>query len=521
MKRKPSEEMWIATAEECRELDRRARDEFGIPVSDLMQQAGQAVFAAVQQRTKPGSELTILCGKGNNGGDGFFVARIAKDQGYAVECLVAAHESELGEEARKQCALAIEHGVHPVFCDALEWSQRLNRLSGWIVDALLGTGARGAVGGPVREAIVAINQSGLPVIAVDIPSGIECDTGAELGASVQAAHTVTFGLPKPFLFLGAGVERSGTWEVAKIGFPDALLQAPRSALALAVDWVGSRLPKRKKNSHKGANGSVLVVAGSHQMTGAASLAALAAYRSGAGLVTVAAIDEVCQAVATHLPEAIFMPLPELNGSISPDAASILLKSMNRFDSAIFGPGLSASDEVCSFLNEVWKEWRRPSVIDADALNAVSQGVKLPHSPCVLTPHPGELARLLATSNEQIQANRFKVANQAAEKFGRTVVLKGAYSLTATPDEPLLVNTTGNSGMAAAGMGDVLCGVIATLLAQGLLTRDAAACGVYWHGLAGDSCKDMIAPIGYLAHEVADALPKARATITSTCVCQQS
>ncbi|MBX3118118.1 MAG: NAD(P)H-hydrate dehydratase [Fimbriimonadaceae bacterium] len=508
---------WICNAEESRELDRRARDEFGIPVQTLMERAGQAVFEALREMVPPRSKIVFVCGKGNNGGDGLVAARLAYGADFEVVCLVAASQKELSKDAHEQCDTAIEIGVQPIFVDDPIYRPHLLKLreASLIVDALLGTGARGNIEGILLDAIFAINESGVPVLSVDIPSGIDCDTGQSLGVNVRAKRTVTFGTPKPFLFQNVGAEESGIWDVADIGFPPALLHEPRSSRTVERQWVGERLPSRGRNSHKGANGSVLIVAGSPRMPGAATLAATAAYRAGAGLVTVAAMSSVCESVAKHLPEAILLPLPEMRGAVSPEAVSVVMDETRKYDSAVFGPGLSMTQTVRLFQSDLWKYWEVPSVIDADALNAVSVGVKLPKAPCVLTPHPGEMGRMMSVSATEIQAARFAFVRQAAKQFEKTVLLKGAYSLVAEGDEPTFVNTTGNPGMAVAGMGDVLSGVIATLLAQGLSSYEAAVCGMYWHGLAGDLCARQIGAIGYTASEVADALPKARATITST------
>ena len=510
--------MWIAGSARSREIDRRSGLDFGVPAMVLMERAGLAVFDAVRELLPSGGHLAILCGRGNNGGDGFAVARHAKDQGFGVECIVAANEADLSLDAATQCSVAKAQGVSPIFVDDPRWERSLECISkcDLAVDALLGTGAQGDVRGAVLQAIHAINRSGVPVVSVDIPSGISCDTGEELGESVWAVRTITFGLPKPFLFQGIGLEHSGFWSVADIGFPAALLEEPTSAGLIDSQWVANMIPERLRASHKGDNGHVLIVAGSKRMPGAASLAARAALRSGAGLVTVAAIDAVCQAVAANVPEAILCPLPDSGGMLSTESTSLLVEAQSRCDSALFGPGLTHERSVLDTLNQVWRQWSKPCCIDADALNAVSQGVELPNAPCVLTPHPGELSRLLKTSIAEIQSDRFRSVSLAAETFGQTVILKGPYSIVGDGRSPLGVNCTGNSGMASAGMGDVLSGVVTTLLGQGLPPYPSAACGMFWHGAAGDFCAHDIGFIGFSASDVANALPKARAKLTEAC-----
>jgi NAD(P)H-hydrate epimerase len=234
------------------------------------------------------------------------------------------------------------------------------------------------------------------------------------------------------------------------------------------------------------------------------------------LVTVAAIPEVCAAVSVSVPEATLLPLLETNGVVDPDSAQIVLDHRSRYQSALFGPGLTHEIPVLDFLSRVWREWDRPCVIDADALTAVSQGVSLPSSECVLTPHPGEMSRLLHTSTAEIQSDRFRTVSQAIDQFGQCVLLKGPYTIIGERGQPMVVNSSGNPGMASAGMGDVLGGIIATLLAQDLPPYYAASCGVYWHGMSGDICATEIGPIGYSAGDVSDALAKARCRIVSTC-----
>ncbi len=510
--------MWIATASQSKEIDRRATAEFGVPATVLMERAGIAVFDIVKELLPDGGRIALLCGRGNNGGDGFVTARHALEAGFEVECLVAAREEDLSCDAKTQCDVARAQGVHPIFVDDQRWPKRLDCLHRFdlVIDALLGTGASGNVCGAVAEAIRAINLSGVAVVSVDVPSGISADTGEELGESVWALRTVTFGLPKPFLFHGIGLEHSGYWSVAEIGFPSSLLREPREAMLLNSRIVSDLLPERMRASHKGENGHVLIVGGSARYPGAAILAAKAAIRAGAGLVTVAAIPSVLNALVTVVPEAIHLPLPENNGVIAKEAAQILEGEQHRFHAALFGPGLTHDQPVLDFLEDLWPKWHVPAVIDADALNAVAHGVTLPQDPCVLTPHPGELSRLLHSSIAEVQADRFGSARAAREMFHQTVLLKGPYSIVGSPDEPLAVNCTGNPGMASAGMGDVLSGVIATLISQDLPPYCAASCGMFWHGLAGDICAQDIGGIGFTAMDVANALPQARAKLISTC-----
>jgi NAD(P)H-hydrate epimerase len=491
-------------------------DQFGLPSMILMERAGQAVFDAMKLLLPEGGVIVVVCGKGNNGGDGFVLARLAVESGFAVEVLVTAHEDELREECRQQMLQARSRGICPIYCDDARWPRRLEALGtkDLVVDAVLGTGASGDLSGCAREAIEAINRSGVPVLSVDVPSGIDTDTGKELGTSVWALRTVTMGLPKPCLFQGIGLEHSGFWSVANIGYPGELLREPTGVRLIDHAWVLNLMPERLRSSHKGNNGHVLIVAGSDRLRGAAALAAKAALRSGAGLVTVAGIESVCQTVLAHAPEATLIPLPSFDGCIAPSAAEIVLQNQHRYTSTLFGPGLTHDEPVTEFLSRIWPRWETPSVLDADALNAVSQGLDLPPCDAVLTPHPGEMSRLLRCTIAEVQADRFQTTREAVAKFGKAIILKGAYSLAGAPDEPLNVNSTGNSGMASAGMGDVLAGIVSTLLAQELTPYEAASVGMFWHGLAGDLCAEEIGHIGFVARDVAKAIPVARAKLSS-------
>ncbi|MBL8060735.1 MAG: NAD(P)H-hydrate dehydratase [Chthonomonas sp.] len=497
-------------------MDQIASNEYGVPAMVLMERAGIAVFEAIKEMLPCPGRIFVLCGRGNNGGDGFVVARLAHEAGYEIEVLVAARELELREDARTQLAISRAQGVQPTFVDDPCWHRRLDCLGAFdlVVDALLGTGARGEIAGHIAEAIQAINRSGVPAISVDIPSGIETDTGEDLGESVWALRTITFGVPKPFLFQGIGMEHAGYWTVADIGYPSAVLQTPTDARLIDEDWVADVIPARMRTGHKRDNGHVLIIAGSHTMPGAAALACRGALRSGAGLVTLASVQSTCDIVSSQLPEIIRIPLPDTDGFLNRDAA-IALRGVEA-DGAVIGPGLGQAEPVREFLSELFATWNIPSCVDADALNAIAAGVAPPKSPCVMTPHPGEMGRLLGCSVAEIQSDRFRTVSEAAEKFGATVVLKGPHTIVGLLGKPLSVNPTGNSGMASAGMGDVLSGLIGTMLAQDLPPYCGAMAAIYWHGLAADICQEVIGQVGYLASDVADSLPAARAKLTSSC-----
>jgi len=508
--------VWIADSAWAKEVDRRSSEEYGVPAIVLMERAGLAVFGAVKELLPEGGKVSVVCGPGNNGGDGHVVARLCHESGYQVECISTASAGGMSPECNQQMLQAEAQGVRPILHGDPRWSRRLQCLlqSDLIVDAVLGIGAKGEVRGPAREAIEAMNRSGVPVLSVDVPSGIDADTGQELGESVWAVSTVTFGMPKPFLFQGTGLEHAGHWTVADIGIPSDLLATPTTAKLICPMRTLGSIPERLQSSHKGSNGHVLVVAGSDAMRGAAVLCAKAAFRSGAGMVTVASIAPVLDAVMSQVPEACLLPLEATEGAISRSSAERIVADQHRYSAAVFGPGLTHGEAVRETLASIWSRWETPSCIDADALNALACGVPLPPCACILTPHPGEMSRIVGTSVDEIQSDRFAAVTDAVRQTGMTVLLKGAYSILGSPHEPLSVNTTGNPGMASAGMGDVLSGVTAALLGQGLAPVDAGLCAMYWHGYAGDICAERLAPIGFTASDVADALPLARAKLTS-------
>lgn len=488
-------------------------------VDQLIDHAGKALLTAVQEYLPTPARVSLFCGKGSNGADGYTLAKLLKEKHYHVECFSAFEEAELSPICRARMLAAREAGVDVYVPSDPKWKFKCDCVGcrDLVVDALVGTGSMGAVRDGIDECVACINRSGVPVISVDVPTGIHPDTGEELGNSVWAMRTVTFGLPKPYLVQGQGLEHSGYWTADTIGLPGSLLNEPTIAQLLELEWVGSMLPERLRASHKSENGHVLIVAGSDFMPGAAILAATAAYRAGAGLVTLASTPEVCRAMAVRMPEVLLMPLPTVGGILSGDAAHPLLANQGRFQSAVFGPGMTHNDSVSDLLGRVWEKWEIPSVIDADAINVASMGVPLPDVDCLLTPHPAELGRLLEMSVAEVQTDRFRSVQMAAEKTGKTVILKGPYSLLNEPGQPILVNTTGNSGMASAGMGDILSGVSGTLLAQSLPSYFAGACAMYWHGAAGDLCAEEIGAIGFTASDVTTALPRARARMVGSCL----
>lgn len=488
----------ILTADQVRELDRTTIEILSLEPDHLMKEAAAAILGAYLDRYRYANRVAIICGKGNNGGDGIYAARLLSRYADEVRCFVIA--------SRDNFAFDIA-GLNVVFADS-DWLAALDEFNPeLVIDALLGIGLRGEPTGEIAHAIDWINSGNRPVIAVDVPSGVDADSGQAPGKAVQASLTVTMGVAKPFLFQSEGADLSGEWRVGSLSYDIEAAATEAQGNLITREEVDEDVPARWAASNKGDNGHVLIVAGSPSMPGAAVLAARGALRAGAGLVTICSHPSVCTAVSHHLPEVLLWPI---HGS--GEASSAIVSGANRFDAAVFGPGLGQAEDVRALLRSVWEGWGLPCVVDADALNLVAAGLKPPKGLCVLTPHPGEMGRLMGVSTDEIQADRFGWAKRAAEKLGEVVVLKGAYSVVSEAGQPLAVNPTGNPGMATGGMGDVLAGVIGTLLAQEVDRFAAAKCGVFWHGVAGDQCRVEIGEVGFTASELADRLPRARDAI---------
>jgi hydroxyethylthiazole kinase-like uncharacterized protein yjeF len=487
--------MKVAFAEEMKRIDRLTQEKFGVSGLILMERAALAVLDAIKARfgDLSGRKVYLCCGKGNNGGDGLALARLLREEAVETTVVLAFDPKLFQGLAAQNYELAVRFGVRIVL-----WPE-VNLTEGdLIVDALLGTGAAGIPSGPLAEIIEAINLSGKPVVAIDLPSGVTVDTGQVNGAAVRAEATVTFGLLKPGLLCYPGAEYAGAVILKQVGFAKPLLEDPQLNLnILSATEIKTLLPKRPLTAHKGTNGHLLVVGGSPGMTGAVVLASQAALRSGSGLVTVG--------LRPGLPffekplEVLVKPWPELEAE---------LESAN-FQSIVFGPGLSKLEDGQVFLFQLLERVKVPMVIDADGLNLLAGNTNLDHQfkqSLVFTPHPREMSRLTGLSVSAIQADRIGVARHFASEWKVTIVLKGAHTVIAAPDGQTFINPTGNPGMATAGTGDVLAGMIGGLLAQGLDVMKAAVVGTYLHGLAGDRIALERGTAGMIASDLISAIP---------------
>lgn len=488
----------ILTAAQMSEAD-RATVARGVPSLILMENAGARVYELLAHRFSPLAEqrIVVLCGKGNNGGDGFVVARQITTRAREARLdviLMGDPQGLKGDAATNYAALRTVDVEPAVVTDAAGWLELLPRLTPatLLVDALLGTGLRGPAEGLLARVIEDVNAGFLhaKVVAVDLPSGMPSDTGEPLGPTMRADHTVTFTAPKVSQVFPPNCERLGTLTVAPIGTVESVfegMEGSRLSLVEAAD-VGALFGPRRKSSHKGDYGHVLVVGGSRSKPGAVTMAGTAALRSGAGLVTVATAEGAAPAVVSHTPELMTIPVvEEADGSMG--ASSFDASTLDGKTVVALGPGLGTGVANQALAARIVSEVETPLVVDADGLTALAAMKDWQtKSPClVLTPHPGEMGRLMGLSSAEVQQRRIEIARAFAEAKGAYVVLKGFRTLIASPDGQVLVNPTGTPAMAKGGSGDILTGMIAGLLAQFHDARPelAIVAAVYLHGLAGE------------------------------------
>lgn len=484
--------MKLAYAAQMREMDRRTIEEWGLPGAVLMENAGRAVANLCERLLEelPPGPVAVVAGKGNNGGDGFVVARWLRSAGHEVEVCLLARLDELSGDAAINARFAERMRV-PIHEEATRelLAERLARAA-LIVDGVLGTGISGEVRGSAREAIEAMSAAAAPVVAIDIASGVDADTGAILGDAVRAHTTVTFALAKVGMYQHPGRERCGEIIIAPIGMPAELTDAPelRTNLTTGAD-AAAMLPPRSPDMHKGDAGRLLVIAGSVGMTGAAALSALAATRAGAGLVYIACPESLNDILEVKCTEALTRPMPETDErSLALAGEEPIAEFAKQVDAVVVGPGLSQHPETQELVRRLARRIERPMLLDADGLNAFAgraDDLRERPAPTVLTPHPGEFARLSGHEVAQSQADRPSAARALAAGVGCIVLLKGAGTVIADPGGEAWINPTGSSGLASGGSGDVLSGMIGAFLAGGAGALQAAVAGAYYHGRAAE------------------------------------
>ncbi len=516
--------MILLNAAQSRELDRISQDKYGIPSYSLMTRAGVAVAdALVGGFPDAVADVLVVAGKGNNGGDGFVAGRRLIQDGFAMRAVLIGRAADLKGDAARAHAEFRKCGGKVIEASAeSSLDVALGKKPTAVIDAIFGTGLNAEVKGAPRRAIEILNSFAVPTVAVDIASGVNSDTGALMGAAIRASLTLTFGFAKFGHVSYPGAGQCGELGIVDIGFaPRAIDElAPRGRF-LERDDLRHLLRARPLTSNKGMYGHPLVIAGARGKSGAVLLASRAALRTGAGLVTAAVPESIQPIVAAGQAELMTEPIAErdghFDGAHAPDALKILLDGKNAL---IVGPGIGVSDDtkqLIEWLISDASEPGRPMLIDADGLNALAvigcESLRRARGPVVLTPHPGEASRLLGVKTTAINDDRVSAARTLADRTGATVLIKGAGSVIASPDGDIYVNSTGNPGMATAGMGDALSGIVGALLGQHLRPLDALGLGVFIHGYAADRVAARIGRVGYLAGDVIDEIPAALEALT--------
>jgi len=518
--------MKLLTCNEMRELDSLAIEKIGIPGLVLMENAGGKVAELIEEKCSPlsGKLIYIFCGRGNNGGDGLVAARHLFNKRCRVRVFLATQKDKLKGDAATNLKIALNIGI-----DVREIVSESNIFSlkkelekkRVIVDALLGTGAKGAPRGVIKELIKLINSLEGNVVAVDIPSGVDADTGGVPGESVKAKWTVTFAYPKRGLYLYPGMDYTGKIKVVDIGIPYNLLNEGKIKSNLFIrEDVPSNLFFRKPSSHKGSFGHLLVIAGSRGMTGAGALASLAALRVGAGLVTLGIPYSLNPILEMKLTEVMTLPLPETEeGTLSLKALDKICQFARRCKALVLGPGLSTQEETKELVKKIMVSLKIPLVLDADGITALAENTKLIAqypAPLIITPHPGELSRLLSISIPEVQKDRIFSSKILAEKTGKIAILKGARTVITDEQGNSWVNSTGNPGMASGGSGDVLSGILGGFLVQGMDPLIAAKIGVYLHGLSADLVVKEKGQLSLIAGDILENIPQAIRSLKNGC-----
>jgi hydroxyethylthiazole kinase-like uncharacterized protein yjeF len=502
--------MKVSTVEQMRNLDRGAIERFKIPDTLLMENAGEAVYFVINSEFGiKGKRFIIFCGIGNNGGDGFVVARkLHSNGGFVTVFLLGDHEKLTGC-ARDNFDTISTLPIQIEKVTSIE--QLVPTLSGCdaVIDAIFGTGLVRHVGGIYEEVVRLINESGKTVFSVDIPSGVHGDTGQIMGCAVKADYTVTFGLPKLGNLLYPGFELCGKLYVTHISFPPSHYDSGEIKVETNDPLP---IPLRKEDTHKGSYGKALFIAGSSNYLGAPYFAALSFLKAGGGLSYLASPRSITNFLATKGSEIVFSPQRETNvGSLSLEAKDDLLEFSERADMVVMGPGLSLNEETQQLARELTPLIDKPLIIDGDGITAISQNIDLikkRRSPTILTPHLGEMSRIIKTDIAEINANKVPLLTKACRDLNAIIILKGAHTLIGFPDECIYINMSGNPGMATAGSGDVLVGTVAAMFGLGFSLEESTRLGVFLHGLAGDLAMRDIGEDGIIAGDIMNYLPEA-------------
>ncbi len=510
--------MKIVTSAQMREIDYATIGEMRIPGLRLMENAGKAVADAILKHYPTAQSIGFLCGRANNGGDGLVCARHLIQQGKSVEVFLLATADDLKGDAKANVTAYLNLTPPPKLIeittdDQLKQASLSLKKFDLLVDALLGTGTSGQIRGLTSLAVDILNNTEKPIVSIDIPTGLDADRGTTLGKCIGPQLTITLGLPKVGLVTYPGAKHVGHLEIVDIGIPEKVIREKHIYLNwVTEEEIATLLPSRDPDSHKGTYGHVLVLAGSPGLTGAAILTSMAGLRSGAGLVTLGIPNSLQNVMATKLTEVMTWGLPETpKHTLDMNAEPLILDFLHKANVLAVGPGISTNEQTMALVRRLIQESTRPMVIDADGLRAFSQDpsvCKLAKAPLILTPHPGEMARLIHGTTKDVQSNRIGLAQKFAKEYKVYLILKGARTLIAEPGGQVYINPTGNPGMATGGAGDVLTGFIAGFLAQGLTPLEACLLGTYLHGSSGDFAAQSLTQFCLIADDLLTYLPKA-------------
>lgn len=520
--------MYLVTAEQMQKMDKETIDTFGIPGRILMENAGRGAvdFILEQFQNLNSKRVCVLAGSGNNGGDAFVIARYLIQKEIRTDTIIVSPRKKIKGDALSNLQLleklcnASDAGHLMEITDPETFKQHSSLFHhvDLFVDGILGTGLNSDVRGFFKDLIEMVNASEKPVFSIDIPSGLNADTGRPMGICIKAHATATFAFAKAGHMIYPGKSFTGDLKIVDIGIPGFISDGFKPLLEMTGNtMVAPLFPPRNPESHKGSYGHLLVIAGSVGKTGAAALASNAAVACGTGLVTTGVPESLNSTMEPQVTEPMTYPLPETEkGFLSETAMDIILELTADRTAVAMGPGLGTAESTKQLVRKLIERIDLPLILDADAINCIAETpsiLKKRKGNTIITPHPGEMARLTNRATTEIQADRMKTATEFASGFNTIVVLKGAGTIIALPDGQTFICPTGNPGMASGGMGDVLTGIIAGFAAQGLSLKDAATAGVHLHGLCGDELARLRGAVGFSASELIYILPEIMATLT--------
>ena len=502
--------MKVSSVAEMRNLDRRATEEFGIPEEILMEDAGDAAYFVMLRGTGiKDKKFVVFCGIGNNGGDGFVVARKIQSSGGSVKVFLLGDEKKLKGSTKKNFEIISRIGIDIEVVNSIDSIKSDVTHSDAVVDSIFGTGLTRDVKGIYRDVIQLINDRGKKVFSIDIPSGINGDTGETMGCAVDADYTITLGLPKLGNVLYPGYERCGKLYLSHISFPPSLYDTEEIKVEINHPL---ELPERERDTHKGNCGKVLFIAGSSNYLGAPYFSALSFLKAGGGVSYLATPKSISSFLAIKGGEIVFLPQKETSfGSLAVESKDEILELSKRAEMVVMGPGVSLNEETQRLVRELADMIEKPLLIDGDGITAIAKDmdiIKNREEATILTPHMGEMSRITGMDVDQINRDKIRVLQKTAKELKAIIVLKGAHSLIGYPDESVFINMSGNPGMATAGSGDILTGTIAAIFGLGLPILNATRIGVLLHGLSGDLAAQEKGEDGITAEDILNHLPNA-------------